>query len=254
MTHERRQWIAARLKVASFLSFEQMKEKFPDVSEMTLRRDIEFLEKSGEAIKVRGGARSTRLVTDETDDPYRERAGENTEQKIRIARKAAEMLEVGRSIFIDSGTTAQSMVQFVPNERFVFTTTSPLAALDLCRIGLPVVNLVGGKLDRDYQSVSGMQAMKFLADVNIDTAVLCPSGFSAESGFTGGNFNECEMKRTIIEKAHRVIMLMDSTKAGKSLPYTFCKLSDIDALVTDDNLPDFVEALCVDSGVEIIKV
>lgn len=252
MFRDRRQWIGDRLREKSFVSLDELKKQFPDVSEMTLRRDIMYLEERGEAIKVKGGARSTRSVTAQTDNPYQARMNENIRSKILIAKAASELICVGRSIFMDSGSTVQHTVQFIPNERFTFTTTSPQTALELCRIGQPIVNLVGGRLDRDYQSVTGMQAMRFMADINIDIALMCPSGFSVESGFTGGNFNECELKRTVIRKARTVVMLLDSSKFDRSLPYTFCSLSDVDYLVCDAPLPGKMSKAAEEAGVKII--
>lgn len=252
MFKERRLWIGEKLKEKAFLSLEEMKAQFPDVSEMTLRRDIEYFEKLGDAIKVHGGARSTQFVTVQTDDPYLSRMNENIQSKIKIAKTAAEKLSVGRSIFMDSGSTIQKTVQFIPNERFTFTTTGPQTALELCRIGLPVVNLVGGKLDRDYQTVTGMQAIRFISDINIDIALMGASGFSAGSGFTGGNSNECELKRTVIKKARQVIMLLDSSKFDRSLPYTFASLADVDCLICDSPLPEELQSEALAAGVEII--
>lgn len=97
-----------------------------------------------------------------------------------------------------------------------------------------------------------MQAMRFLADINIDIAVLCPSGFSAESGFTGGNYNECELKRTVAKKARTVIMLLDVSKLDRSLPYTFCALSDVDYLICDAPLPERIREEAEAAGVKII--
>lgn len=161
---------------------------------------------------------------------------------------------MGRSIFFDSGSTLQQMIPFVPDERFVFTTTSPAAAIELSRIGKPVVNLVGGWLDRDYQAVSGMQAVRYLDDVNIDIAFLSPSGLSVQSGFTGGNYNECQLKKAVADKARLVVMLMDLSKADKSLPYTFCRLEQVQVLICDGKLPDPLMQQAMAQDVQIIDV
>ena len=155
MTKLRREAIRELLKIKPFLSYEELGALFPDVSEMTLRRDIEYFENSGEAIKVRGGARSARFITSSTDEAMSARMNSNVLPKERIAQCAAQLLETDRSIFLDSGSTVQSMASFVPAGRFTFTTTNPALALELCRSGQSTVNIVGGRLDRDYQSVSG---------------------------------------------------------------------------------------------------
>ena len=252
MYNERRERIRALLTEKPFISIKELQSLFPDVSGMTLRRDIEYFESLGEAIKVRGGARSTKFITTSTDDAITTRMNENVASKEKIARRAAEFLETGRSIFIDSGSTLQRIVPYVPNERFTFTTTNPMAALDLCKIGLPVVNIVGGKLDRDYQTVTGMHAMRFLSDINIDIAFLSPSGLSLKSGFTGGNYSECELKRVVVEKARLVVLLLDASKIDKSLPYTFCTLESVDILLCDAPLPESLSAAAEYAGVEVI--
>ena len=254
MYNERRERIRALLTEKPFISIKELQSLFPDVSGMTLRRDIEYFESQGEAIKVRGGARSTKFITTSTDDAITTRMNENVASKEKIARRAAEFLETGRSIFIDSGSTLQRIVPYVPNERFTFTTTNPMAALDLCKIGLPIVNIVGGKLDRDYQTVTGMHAMRFLSDINIDIAFLSPSGLSLKSGFTGGNYSECELKRVIVEKARLVVMLMDGSKCDKSLPYTFCQMDQVHVIITDSPLPAAIDAAAREYGVRVINV
>lgn len=251
MTKERRELIHELLQTKPYISLAELCERFPDVSEMTLRRDIARFEESGEAIKVRGGVRSTRFITAATDDSMRERMLENVDSKEKIARAAAGFLETGRSIFVDSGSTLQRMVRFVQNERYNFTTTNPAAALELAAIGQPVVNVTGGRLDRDYQSMSGLQAMRYIADVNIDIALLSPSGLSVRSGFTGGNYAECELKRAVVEKADRVIMLMDSSKIGRSLPYTFCSLEQVSVLICDAPLPESLAQSAEKHGVAV---
>ncbi len=227
---------------------------FPDVSGMTLRRDIEYFEREHEAIKVRGGARSMKFITTQTDDSITARLKENIHSKDSITARAAEFLETGRSIFIDSGSTLQRIVPYVPNERFTFTTTDPVSALELCKIGLPIVNVVGGRLDRDNQTITGSQATRFLSDINIDIALLSPSGLSARSGFTVGNYSECELKRLVVEKARLVILLMDASKIDKSLPYTFCTFENIDVLITSSVLPEELAAQARENGVRVINV
>ncbi len=254
MYNERREQIRSLLAANSFVSLKELEAMFPQVSGMTLRRDIEYFEKQGEAIKVHGGARSMKFITTSTDDAISTRMSTNVESKEKIAKRAASLMETGRSIFIDSGSTLSRIVPYIPNEPFTFTTTNPLAAVELCKIGQPAVNIVGGRLDRNYQAVTGMHAMHFLSDINIDITFLSPSGLSAKSGFTGGNYSECELKRVVVEKAQLVVMLMDGSKIGKSLPYTFCHLDQVHIIITDAPLPEPLATMAREKGVRIINV
>ena len=254
MYNERREKIHDLLQSKPFVSIKELEEMFPDVSGMTLRRDIMFFEGRHEIIKVRGGARSMKFITSQIDESVDTRMNENVLSKDLIARKAAEFLETECSIFIDSGSTVRRLVQYVPNERFTFTTTDPAAALDLCNIGLPNVNIVGGRLNGDNKTVTGLQATRFLADMNIDIAFLSPSGLSARSGFTIGNYSECELKKIVVEKARLVIILMDGSKIDKSLPYTFATFDSADVLITSSPLPEDLMTLAKKKNVRIIDV
>lgn len=249
---ERREIIKGLLSEKSFVSLEELTELFPHVSEMTLRRDIEYFESQNLAIKVRGGCRSISFIGAAGEENVKTRSGESVELKRAIARKAVDFLETGRSIFIDSGSTMRAFVEFVPAKRYSFITTDPAVALELCKNGMSVVNMVGGKLEAYNQTVTGLQATKFLSDINIDIAFLTPSGFSADGGFTVANYNECELKRIVASKARTVIMLMASTKCDRMLPYTFCKVEDTDVLVTDGGIPEHLKASAEAEGVRVI--
>ena len=235
-------------------SIKELEELFPDVSGMTLRRDIQFFEGRHELIKVRGGARSMKFITSQLDESVDTRMKENVLSKDLIARKAAEFLETGCSIFFDSGSTLRRVVGYVPNERYSFITTDPAAALELCKIGLPSVNIVGGRVSGDNKTVTGLMATRFLADINIDIAFLSPSGLSSRSGFSVGNYSECELKKIVVEKARLVVILMDESKIDKSLPYTFATFDDADVLITSSPLPDDLTVLAEEKNVRIINV
>ncbi|MCQ2426670.1 MAG: DeoR/GlpR family DNA-binding transcription regulator [Lachnospiraceae bacterium] len=252
MHSARREIIRDLLQSHPFLSLHDLEARFPDVSSMTLRRDIEYFEREGEAIKVRGGARSMKFITTSMEDAFNQRLKKNTNAKEKIAERAAAMIETGRSIFLDSGTTMQYLAERLPDERLTITTTGINIAMALMNKIHPIVNVVGGMLNRDSISVSGIQATQFLESINIDIAFIVPSGISGRTGLTSGNYIECELKRMIVEKARRVIVLMDSSKLDKALPYTFCSIDQIDTIITDDELSYDVMKKAQEHGVEVI--
>jgi len=247
----RRRKIKAMLQSKPFVSLDELVEAFPDVSSMTLRRDIEFFEGQGEAIKVRGGARSMKFITTSMEDSFSARLNENVYAKERIVAKAAEIIEPGRSIFFDSGTTMLTLAHNIPDERVTITTTGPNVALELIKKQRPIVNIVGGMLNRDNISVVGNQALNYIDEINIDVAFIAPSGFSA-SGVTCGNYTECELKKTVIQKARRVVLLLDISKLDRILPYTVCDLEDIDIIITDSVLPEDVTEKAKKTNTSII--
>ncbi len=252
MNSERRQVIRDMLMSRPFISFKELSEAFPDVSGMTIRRDIDYFEALGEVIKVRGGARSMKFITTSMEDSFSLRLNDNTVAKEKIALKAMEQIETGRSVFIDSGTTMLKFASLMPDARVTVTTTGPNIALELVKKSQPIVNLIGGMLNRDNISVTGSQAMRYIEDINIDIAFIVPSGLSAKNGFTSGNYAECELKRMIVDKARKVIVLMDTSKLDKSLPYTFCRVDEVHTIITDNTLPRDISIAARNAGVRVI--
>ena len=199
MNYPRKVLVREILVSKPFTSLKELEERFPDVSSMTLRRDIEFFERQGEVIKVRGGARSMKFITTSMEENITTRSSENTYSKQKIAHAAAEFIETGRSIFFDSGSTVMQMAPLMPKARLTVNTTDPNLALELVKKDNIMVNLVGGLLSRDNLSLSGAQAVEYINKVNIDVAFISPSGFSLKNGFTSGNYNESELKNAIIK-------------------------------------------------------
>ena len=240
------------LNAKPFVSLKELEEVFPQVSSMTLRRDIEYLERAGEAIKVRGGARSMKFITTSMEEKFNLRLNENIDAKTQIAKIACREIETGRSIFLDSGTTMLKLAELMADQRVTVTTTGPNVALELIKKHFPIVNMVGGMLNRDNVSIAGSQAIRYLCDVNIDVAFIVPSGFSLQSGLTSGNFSECELKKFIVEKARKIVVLMDASKLDKNLPYTFCDFEKIDMIITDKPLPSSVEDAAKLNDIKIV--
>jgi len=252
MNSERREIIKELLQNKPFISLHELEVRFPNISSMTLRRDIEHFEGLGEAIKVRGGARSMKFITTSMEDSFNLRMSENMQAKEKVAYKALEMIETGRSLFLDSGTTMLKLASLLPDDRLTVTTTGPNIAIELIKKSQPIVNIVGGMLNRDNISVSGNQALRFLGDINIDVAFIVPSGMSAYNGLTSGNYIECELKKMVVEKARKVVVLMDASKLDKTLPYTFCGIGDIDIIISDRELPADITKLAIEKDVQII--
>ena len=249
----RREKIKELLIENNFVSYNELAAIFNEVSGMTLRRDIDLLEREGLCAKVRGGAKT--IAPNPAIEPiYSHRANENSQAKIDIALSALPFIETGRSVFLDSGTTIMELAKILPDINLSILTSAPNIALEVLKKRTPNINLIGGTINRDNLSVSGALALNSLKGVNIDIAFITPSGFSSNGGFTSGNYAESEVKRTIIKKASRTIVLMDSSKTGKTLPFTFANLKDIDVLVTDTELPDNIAAAAKKNNVELITI
>ncbi len=238
------------------MSLRELEALFPDVSSMTLRRDLDALEAEGRIIKIKGGAKSIRhlsrsILFQNVEDDYGHRELENTAAKEAIAEAAAGLAETGCSIFMDAGSTLMCLARRLSEERRFVVTSGINVAMEMARNKHTIVNLIGGQLSRDNLCVAGAGALNHLQNINIDIAFIGASCFSAEAGFTCGDYNECEMKRYVVSKAKKKYVLMDSTKLGRSMPYTFARPEDMDCLITDNTTP-MLEEIAQRAGMRLI--
>jgi DeoR/GlpR family transcriptional regulator of sugar metabolism len=250
MNTERISKISRLIESQGRVTLTELSRIFKDVSQMTLRRDLIFLENAGEIIRVKNGAVSA--AKKEIEGYFYQRAETNAAEKKIIAEKAVTLIEEGKATYIDSGSTSLYFVRQLPDLNYCIITNGINIALELSNKTLPSVTVLGGTLSRNNTATSGIAGYFQLQNLNIDTAFLCTSAFSEESGFTCGNPTENEIKKLALSKAKRKIILMDSSKAGNIMPYTFAHLKDIDILVSDGKLPVGIKSEALKTGVKIL--
>jgi len=234
--NERQQKIQSTISKNGEVKLSELEELFPDVSTMTLRRDLEKLETLGEIVRTRSGAKSIAYLSRLSEAQFYERESENITEKSLIAQVAYQYIKQDSSIFLDTGTTVTGLSRLLGNDKLFIITTAPNIALECAKNHENTVFMTGGQLSSGNLSLSGVNALSFLAHITIDIAFMASSGFTHGNGFTCGNYDECQMKKRVIEKAAKTIMLMDSSKFGRNLPFTFASLTDIDILVTDNKI------------------
>lgn len=251
MSFNRREKILELLREQDTIMLKDLEKQFSNVSSMTLRRDLEFFEKIGEAVRIRGGARHIKSLGIQ-EDLYALRAIKNPAAKEKIAHLALNYVETGRSIYLDSGSTGMSVARVLPDMNLCILTGAPNVAMEVSKRYKITVNMIGGLINRNTLSASGAQSLQFIQNLNFDVALLVASAFSPDTGFTCGNAEECELKRAIAAKARRTIMMVDSSKFGKSMPYTFATLDDVDLLITETKPEDLVMKLAKQSNTTVI--
>ena len=237
MKRDRITEIAELLDKRGKLTLEQLEEYFPNVSQMTLRRDLFQLEEEGKVIRVRGGAMSVREVEKTSGGPYTKKTTINTDEKINIAQKAAELIDEGSSIFIDGGTTALYLAKEMPDKTYNVFTNGLAVATELAKKKNVVVNLLGGQLIKENLSTASSFSSLYFTDTNFELAIISAAAFTPESGFSCSSQVEAELLRVICKKAKFLYMMLDSSKIGKIKPYTFARPEDINVLITDDKFP-----------------
>ena len=246
--NERREAIREFIHQKGEVLLSDLERRYPNVSSMTLRRDLYALEEEKYIKRVRSGAIAVNQVSG-GEDLFGLRMRENVDAKMVIARKAATLLEPGRALYIDSGTTNLMLARLMTDEPYNVLTSGPNIAMEVLKHAKPSITLLGGQVSRNNVSASGHAALAQLDDLNVDTAFIGTSGFSLGSGFTNAHQGECDLKRKVMGKARRVVMLMDICKLERQMPFTFAKLEAIDILVSDVTLPEDVLEAAAAAGV-----
>ena len=254
MYNDRQEQILGLLNEKGEIQISDLKDVFPQVSTMTLRRDLSLLEGKGLLIRTHGGAVNMKKLSSVygEEDAYSLRAAENVDSKMHIAQKALTFLDNGRSIYLDAGSTMMYLAKLIPDEPFSILTSGINIAMELTKKSKMTIYHTGGQLNQNSLSSSGPTSMSMLDFINIDIAFMAASGFTLENGFTVSNFFECELKKAVMKKAKKVIMMVDSSKFNKVLAFTFGNLSDLDILISDEKLPEMVAAKAREAGVKVI--
>ncbi len=254
MPNNRRDTITDLLKSKGSISLIELGEQFPNVSNMTLRRDLIHLEEAGIVIRIKGGAvlatRAKVLPGEESAYDIRERS--QIEAKLAIAKKAMTFLETGRSIYLDAGSTIMTFADQLDDNYYSFVTSGINVAQKLLEKENIGVIVLGGFANKNTLALSGPLSTIILDSINIDIAFISASGFTSDNHFTVSNIYEAELKKQIIAKAKKVIVLMDSTKIGKALPYTFAKTNQIDVFITEKEISEDIKTFLLNQNTKII--
>ncbi|MNZ66432.1 HTH-type transcriptional repressor GlcR [compost metagenome] len=201
------------------------------VTEETIRRDLDRLEKAGRLLLSHGGAVSLRDRQPET--PYAEREIMNAAEKQQIAREAVMMIKPGDRILLDASTTAWYMASHLPDMPLTVLTNSIRVAAELSGKERIDVISTGGQLSRRSMSFVGHLAERSLELYHVDKMFFSCKGFHLERGASESNELQAMVKRKMISIAEQVILLCDSSKFGIQAFTHVATTSELDVVITD---------------------
>lgn len=250
--NERQKLINDYIQSKNEVTLADLKKLVSHVSEMTIRRDLEALETGGRIVRIHGGARSVKAINMLVEDAFSKRSTANVDKKRVIGEKALKYIEDNSSIYIDAGSTTMMLAEMFPDKQLLISTCALNVAAELLKLKNSRVNLIGGEVNKNSISTYGPGARAAIENINIDVAFVASTAFSEKNGFTCGNVYDCELKREVLERAALRIMLMDSSKAGSMMPYTFARPGDIDILITDDGISDELRSFFIENGTEVL--
>lgn len=203
------------------------------VTEETVRKDLEKLEKQERLCRVHGGAYLNEGYGTET--PVKVRSQILPEEKELIGRRSLKLIREKDSIFLDCSTTALHMAKLLAgwNKKMTLMTNSLAVAMEVMQN--PAIRLVlfGGELNRDRIAFEGQSVLDEMRETFINKAFISSAGISLEAGITDSTREEAEVRRQVIRQARHCILMADSTKLGRNGLYVVGGLEDIDTLVLD---------------------
>jgi DeoR/GlpR family transcriptional regulator of sugar metabolism len=219
------------------------------VSAVTIRQDLNRLEREGFLKRVHGGA-----VLQDADD-ISKRLVVNYERKLAIARKAASFVSDGDTILIESGSTNAILVKELGHrENLNIITTNAFIARELRKNEQANIILLGGYYQHESESLVGQLTKLCLEQVNFSKAFIGVDGYTIESGFTSTNMMRAEISALIASKSSEVFVLTDSSKFGRLQLARLFYPKDISCLITDSGIPERERRYLEGEGVQVVIV
>ncbi len=236
-THERRQILLDMLHKQPGLRVPEIAQAL-DVSEGTVRNDLNALEAERLLLRVHGGA-ILRNQTREFNAAFNIRYKEHSRAKTAIAKDVARLVQDGDSLLLDSSSTAfYFAMQLGEHQRLRIVTNGIEVARLLAQNSTNTVILIGGIMNPDGSSVTGLLSEQIIAELHIQKAFVSCSGFSVERGMAEVHFGEAQIKRKALESARQVFALVDSSKMGLEDLTFFARPLQITHLFTDSGISE----------------
>lgn len=221
------------------------------VTDETIRRDFEALEKRGELLRIHGGA--VRPNQARVEIGLTERQLVNREAKTAIAQLAAGRIQPNDTIFIDASSTALTLVEFLPDCPLTVLTNAHNVITALAeRPGIDLVS-TGGIFERRSRSYIGLPAEAIIRKHHIHRMFFSCNGIDLERGVSETNSRQADFKERVIECAEEVCLLADSAKLGVKSSFFFAQVNDLTTLVTNGDADAGVTGALENLGIEVVK-
>jgi DeoR family deoxyribose operon repressor len=237
-----------------FMTIKQLAQKL-QVSEMTVRRDIQILVNRGLVNQVFGGV--TALKPEEAEKNYSlvQAQSHNMSLKIKIAKKALELLCPNEVLFFDSGTTVQALAEHLsPGTAYTIITASFNTLEILVKLPTCTIISAGGVYSSKPNVFFNHDSGNFFKRYRANKAFIGTTGFELNLGPTCSYMEDVPLKQAMIESSKEKILLTDSTKFGKVSTCLFGKIEDFTTVITDSGIPDEYAQYIRSSRAELIIV
>jgi len=232
---ERAKTILDRVEQEGDASIADLAEQL-GVSEMTVRRDLERLERSGALRRAHG--RAIKGVSGSYEPPFAVRSERQSAEKRLIGREVAGLLADRETVVLDGGSTGVAIAHQLLDRELTVCTPS-LRVADVLRQAPNIrLMLTGGIMRRGEESLVGPSAVATLEEHRFDTYVMTVSGLDPQAGCTEWNVDDAIIKRVALRVSTRCIVAADSTKFGSTAFARVCGLDAVSMVVSDESLSE----------------
>ena len=220
-----------------------------EVSESTVRRDLDHLENTGEAKRTHGGVFYTGPAPKLPH--FEQRQSSHWEKKKQIAQKAVELIEDGDTVLLDGGSTTYELARLLVGRPIqVVTNSLPVANLFTTNTGHDLI-FIGGYVHLGTGVSLGPYANEMLATLSVRRSVLSVAGVS-ERGLFNSNLLLVETERAMMRAADEVIVVADSTKFGHQSLALLCELGEVDRFIVDDEMTEHWRERVTAAGADLV--
>lgn len=226
--------------------------QFFDVTEETIRRDLEKLEDQGILKRTYGGA----ILNESTDVdiPMYVREMTNQEGKAKIALKVIEIIKDGETLMLDSSSTALCLAKCIKrsNKKVTIITNSLKVVVELQDMKNINIILAGGNFRERSKSFVGKWSEKLISNYHVNKAILCCKGMDIERGIMDSNEQEAEIKKEMAKCADEVLFLVDHIKFNRTSFVRLMNFEDIDAVYTDEEISEEWKKVFKENNVKVV--
>ncbi|WP_326717304.1 DeoR/GlpR family DNA-binding transcription regulator [Vagococcus jeotgali] len=211
LTEERQAEILKQLQVKKVVKVRDLIKEL-DVSESTIRRDLQEMEEAGLLVRIHGGAKQ--IVKLEPELTMAEKSVKNTHEKREIAQFASEFVQEGEYIYLDAGTTTLEMLPYLKGKNIHLITNSVKHALLGTELGI-TTTIIGGQIRGKTTASVSQEGVYQLEGYFFDRVFMGVNGIHPVHGYTTADSSEASMKKAAISQTQHVYFLADATKFDK---------------------------------------
>lgn len=213
-----------------------------NVSEATIRRDLDEMSLEGVIKRTRGGAILPTKKSTSFEHAYREKAGLMVDEKKAIGKFAASYVKDGDTIFLDSGTTSFQIGQNLADKKYITVITYDLFIANSTLLDVTSTLIVTGGIRRsDFGVLIGPMVQEFIRNIRVDKVFLTADSVDINFGVSNAGFHEMDIKKQSILCGQHIYLTVDHSKFGQVAMARVCPLQDVGEIIVDSGLPIHIQ-------------